>query len=368
MGRCAIGGSLYISTLPTFLSFGTLYVTDWRLRLPLDRCTDDGAMLTACPKCHHLFEQPCGGGGGVGAEPSSTTSADPTSATMGTRDTSESTVLKENGRQCCPTVMTLNVPSCAVTSWAGDSVILQKGTATKMQSPEPSPSVPLSFVLPPSRTVVMSSNSEEWNFSVPIQCTSSVLTQSLPPQSELDFLRLSSTLKSLSISGWYYEGLSWQQSVALLMPTSPGTFLVRDSSDPRYLFSLSVQTERGPTSVRLYYSNGQFRLDAQPKLAPKLPRFNCVVKLVEYYIEITKDSLEHRKKKIKTKDQVWIDSTGQMYSHILLTKPLCQKEKFPTLQHLSRLAINKLSKNGHVPITSLPAPMNRYLQEYPYTC
>lgn len=68
--------------------------------------------------------------------------------------------------------------------------------------------------------------------------------------------KLSDTLRALRQSGWYYEGITYQQSHDLLKDRPLGSFLVRESSDPRFLFSLSVQTERGPTSVRIHYING----------------------------------------------------------------------------------------------------------------
>lgn len=101
----------------------------------------------------------------------------------------------------------------------------------------------------------------------------------------------------------------------LLAKTAPGTFLIRDSSDPNYLFTLSLQTgkrilssfhslppfqemrnwtnkgihyvpERGPTSVRLVYYDGGFRLDAaDQRLIGALPSFPNVVQLVQYYVE-----------------------------------------------------------------------------------
>ncbi|PNF26932.1 hypothetical protein B7P43_G14810 [Cryptotermes secundus] len=181
-------------------------------------------------------------------------------------------------------------------------------------------------------------------------------TQQIPqvPQSDTDLVRLAATLRALRTSGWYYEGLSWQESAEALQSTSPGTFLVRDSSDPRFLFSLSVQTERGPTSVRLHYVCGQFRLDAEPRLAPLMPLFECVVRLVEYYIEATKDSARH-------KEQVWVDARGHMYSHILLTTPLYKKQQLPSLQHLARLAINRATSQ-----LPLPTLLLHYLKEYPY--
>lgn len=146
------------------------------------------------------------------------------------------------------------------------------------------------------------------------------------------------------------------------MPTSPGTFLVRDSSDPRFLFSLSVQTDRGPTSVRIHYVNGHFRLDAEPRLAPAMPVFVCVVSLIEHYVRFT-DSRRNE----SSKGQVWIDCAGQMYSNILLVKPLYQKERFPSLQHLARLSINRLAQNGcYVPTYGLPVTLQKYLVDYPF--
>jgi suppressor of cytokine signaling 2 len=201
-------------------------------------------------------------------------------------------------------------------------------------------------------------------------------------------------MRALRTSGWYYEGLSWQESAEALQSTSPGTFLIRDSSDSRFLFSLSVQTERGPTNVRLHYVCGKFRLDAEPRMAPLVPLFECVVSLVEYYIETTKDRVratggeeeDYRKgskgNHLRHKEQVWVDARGHMYSHILLTTPLYKKQQHPSLQHLARLSINRSLKAVGPPqfssrdsrfaalaISQLPLPtlLKDYLQEYPYT-
>ncbi|KAK6642801.1 hypothetical protein RUM43_004303 [Polyplax serrata] len=172
--------------------------------------------------------------------------------------------------------------------------------------------------------------------------------------SEYDLQCLKRTVKDLRSSGWYYENVSWQESVILLKSTEPGTFLIRDSSDPNFLFSLSVQTSRGPTSVRLHYVNGQFRLDAEEKLIPHMPSFGSVIELIDYYVEKTvknkstgketkcgKVKSGNRKQNVqKSKNQVWIDSQGNVYSNILLVKPLYKKDHFSSLQHLARLTIN----------------------------
>jgi hypothetical protein len=125
-----------------------------------------------------------------------------------------------------------------------------------------------------------------------------------------------------------------------------------------------------------------------------MPLFECVVRLVEYYIEATKDSARsdggegetHAKgtkgSLLRHKEQVWVDARGHMYSHILLTTPLYKKQQLPSLQHLARLSINKglkaagpqggcSSRSIHsavVATSQLPLPtlLMDYLKEYPY--
>lgn len=302
------------------------------------RLQPDDMLLTTCPKCQHTFPltSPCC------MEPSGLV----VSATLH---------LPPSVTTPASCTMTVSARRCQVGMSGGgivqdprdlQSVILQKGVTSSCGGkltvnsipPEPSPSSPIAFVIPPAAPSFSNSN----------------------PLQDSDLERLSATVGALQNSGWFYEGLSWQESAAMLMPTAPGTFLVRNSSDPRFLFSLSVQTDRGPTSVRLHYHNGHFRLDAAPKLVSVMPMFHCVVKLVEHYVAVT-----NSKDKPRGKEQVWIDCSGQTYSSILLTKPLYQKGRFPGLKHLARLAVNRLA--DHVPTRELPESLHKYLAEYPYT-
>lgn len=159
----------------------------------------------------------------------------------------------------------------------------------------------------------------------------------------------------------YYEGISYSKIHELLRDTKVGTFLVRDSMDPRFIFSLSVQTERGPTSVRLCYANGLFRFDAQPHLQSVMPQFSCVVKLVQHYV------MQSRQR--RNDALVWVDPKGKWYSSIVLHEPL-RKQKSPcSLKHLMRLAVNKRlhpSSMKKIVKLQLPDSLQRYLDEYPY--
>ncbi|CAI9588826.1 unnamed protein product [Staurois parvus] len=63
-----------------------------------------------------------------------------------------------------------------------------------------------------------------------------------------------------------------------------GFFLVRDSTHPSYLFTLSVRTNRGPTNVRIEYSDSLFRLDSNWLSKPRILSFPDVVSLVQHYV------------------------------------------------------------------------------------
>ncbi|XP_019880375.1 cytokine-inducible SH2-containing protein [Aethina tumida] len=216
-------------------------------------------------------------------------------------------------------------------------------------SPQVSPSAPLAFVIP--------------SFATPLQLAPPPADSK--PETELQKLR--DTVSALRLSGFYYEGISYEQANDLLKDSKIGTFLVRNSSDPRFLFSLSVQTERGPTSVRLFYINGYFRLDAQQHLQSAMPMFPSVIELVQHYVN---------QSKANNAAQVWVDPQGKWYSSILLERPLRKKEP-GSLKHLARVAIHKALEASIKPrLSILPAPhtqldlpksLTNYLSEYPYS-
>lgn len=309
------------------------------------------AMLT-CPHCLHTFEQP--------TSPDQSSSATP---------------------RCCnaaaaqpittPTFLLAPTSPCVrVFADSGGGLVLtsekpsfphQPTTTLQLSFAQPSPSVQLSFVLPPPSAWFPSPTSTPLRLSPPVY----------PHAPDTDLVRLSSTQRALRASGWYYEGLSWQESAATLDQSAPGTFLVRDSSDPSFLFSLSVQTARGPTSVRLHYLNGQFRLDAEEHLAPYIPMFDCVLRLVEHYVALGRRKQQQQGEAASGSDKerhVWVDLRGHMYSPILLTRP--KRRSVPSLQHLSRVAINQRlqpRREVAIPALNLPPAIEAYLRDYPYT-
>ncbi|KAK0168033.1 hypothetical protein PV327_001874 [Microctonus hyperodae] len=168
-----------------------------------------------------------------------------------------------------------------------------------------------------------------------------------------DLIKLLEVKRLLHTSGWYHEGLSWQQSENLLKNAPIGRWLMRDSSDSRYTFAISVQTARGPTSVRVHYLFGRFRLDSEPRLTLAMPLFDCPIKMLEYYVKYS--TVEDNRR------EVWVDYSGQLYSQIYLTQPLFKQVR--SLSHLARLVVNKNKLNTD----HLPSPIKNYIAEYPYS-
>ncbi|XP_075973279.1 suppressor of cytokine signaling 2-like isoform X1 [Anticarsia gemmatalis] len=199
----------------------------------------------------------------------------------------------------------------------------------------------------------------------PLYATPSApLIQTSPYNEELR--RLADTLRALRLSGWYYGSLDWQGARTLLKDASVGAFVIRDSGDRNFIFSLSVQTERGPTSVRLHYEQGFFRLDCDRPLARYMPRFRCVVELVQHYTRVGERSAA---------GTVWVDREGCPHSPVMLKLPL--RKSPPSLLHCARLAVHRsLDSNPLTPklwcapkhrLLPLPSTLIDYLGEYPYS-
>lgn len=255
--------------------------------------------------------------------------------------------------QCCPPFQTCCSVRRSLHVLSGGGLVAALAPPPPINYPQPqvSPSMPLAFILPPFASLIQANPA------------------SLEAQSDADLKILSDTVVVLRQSGWYYEGYSYQQAHELLKDTAIGTFLVRNSSDPSFLFSLSVQTERGPTSVRLVYINGYFRLDAQPHLQSAMPMFPTIVELVHHYMK--------QSRLYKENAQVWVDPAGKWYSSILLYKPLRKKPEPPSLKHFARLTIHRALDASALPKLALlpphhtqlelPASLTAYLSEYPFS-
>lgn len=142
----------------------------------------------------------------------------------------------------------------------------------------------------------------------------------------------------------------------ILQDAPEGTFLLRDSSQRDYLFTISAMTSAGPTNLRIEYKHGKFKLDSVVLVKPKLKQFDSVVHLVEHYVQLSRTSSE--KGASNSRHSAPPNGTVQL----LLTKPVYTST--PSLQHLCRIAINKTTRQ----VQDLPLPnrLKDYLTDYAY--
>jgi len=182
-------------------------------------------------------------------------------------------------------------------------------------------------------------------------------------QRVVDLLTVKAALSVLRETCWYWGAITGSRAAELLSQCSPGTFLLRDSSDRRYLFSLSIMTVQGPTSVRLLFSKGCFRLESSGVLSPRSP---CIVSLIIRMAYLARNT--SASKKTISEEQ----STTEIFASMsiglpqkrskpsLLEKPLFVK--VPSLAHMSRLAINRYNLRHYCDKQSL-----EYVKQYPYS-
>jgi len=232
-----------------------------------------------------------------------------------------------------------------------------------------------------------------------------------PKKQELSYKDLENILMRnknlLNTCGWYYGKMKADESTALLNNTAPGTFLVRDSSDPKYWFSLSMQRgnnfgeganneNSGPTSIRIHFVNGKFQLDAEDRIRNIMPEFDTIIDLVQYYVSTSLHELKKVEEANSTKSQtdqnksfqnaksktLWVDSSGKLYQTIFLAYPLYKKDHVQSLSHMCRLTINSsvvsnitnefreniYGQNQYLDSISklnLPIRIQTFLEEYP---
>ncbi|XP_078657642.1 cytokine-inducible SH2-containing protein-like [Branchiostoma floridae x Branchiostoma belcheri] len=171
---------------------------------------------------------------------------------------------------------------------------------------------------------------------------------------ELDLQRIGKTVQTLHASCWYWEALSGKQAKAILRSQEVGTFLIRDSENCAFLFSLSVKTTRGTTSVRVQYKNGHFKLDSD--VNSDTPEFDCVLRLIDYY---RRDSLRGGEK------HYWLEPSGRREVVVKLLKPL--RHSVPSLQHRCRTLINLHTSEDDIGQLPLPPALKQFLRDYPYS-
>ncbi|EDL21181.1 cytokine inducible SH2-containing protein, isoform CRA_b, partial [Mus musculus] len=201
-----------------------------------------------------------------------------------------------------------------------------------------------------------------------------LLSPSIPPNSDSRAAVVSGTW-SFAYRGWYWGSITASEARQHLQKMPEGTFLVRDSTHPSYLFTLSVKTTRGPTNVRIEYADSSFRLDSNCLSRPRILAFPDVVSLVQHYVascaaDTRSDSPDPAptpalpmSKQDAPSDSV-LPIPVATAVHLKLVQPFVRRSSARSLQHLCRLVINRLVAD--VDCLPLPRRMADYLRQYPF--
>ncbi|GFO41834.1 suppressor of cytokine signaling 2 [Plakobranchus ocellatus] len=176
-----------------------------------------------------------------------------------------------------------------------------------------------------------------------------------------DLQKLQVTHNELEQSCFFFGDTDSDTARRLLRRASVGTFLVRNSSDSRFLYSLSMMTERGATSVRIVYENGLFQFDCDQRIKDAMPRFESVLALLDFYVLLSQEG----------GNQVWRweESSGNKHMKMTLLKP--KRSSVPSLAHLTRVKVNQCLENVFFPHLSvdrlhISSKLKDFLKAYPY--
>ncbi|XP_047222072.1 suppressor of cytokine signaling 1-like [Girardinichthys multiradiatus] len=106
---------------------------------------------------------------------------------------------------------------------------------------------------------------ESWSLPETSADADSLPTHLRPFTSSAEYQLVKLTYLQLQQSGYYWGPMTMEEAHKRLTHAPLGTFLLRDSGQPDVFFTLSYQSEDGPTSVRVQLNNLLFSLHGSQK-------------------------------------------------------------------------------------------------------
>lgn len=191
-----------------------------------------------------------------------------------------------------------------------------------------------------------------------------------PFSSHEHYQQVMRALRKLQESGFYWGAVGGREACSLLRSEPPGTFLIRDSSDHHYFFTLSVQTVRGTKNLRIHSEMGGFFLQPDPQNTQEPPQFDCVLKLIAHYMGKGPDGgrtgegasgSNSGDAKMKGCNVYLIHTSGEKIP-LELRRPLLTS--LSTLQHMCRRTLNSRGLVGSDRTEQLPHTLRDFLEEY----
>ncbi|XP_062868752.1 suppressor of cytokine signaling 7 [Trichomycterus rosablanca] len=175
------------------------------------------------------------------------------------------------------------------------------------------------------------------------------------PLKGVDSSSFTASLRELERCGWYWGPMNWEDAELKLKGKPDGSFLVRDSSDPRYILSLSFRSQGVTHHTRMEHYRGTFSLWCHPKFED---RCHSVVEFIERAIMHSKNGkfLYFLRSRVP----------GLPPTPVQLLYPVSRFCNVKSLQHLCRFCIRQLVRIDHIQELPLPKPLIAYLKKFYY--
>ncbi|XP_027873177.1 suppressor of cytokine signaling 7 isoform X1 [Xiphophorus couchianus] len=163
------------------------------------------------------------------------------------------------------------------------------------------------------------------------------------------------SLRELEKCGWYWGPMNWEDAEVKLKGKLDGSFLVRDSSDPRYILSLSFRSQGVTHHTRMEHYRGTFSLWCHPKFED---RCHSVVEFIERAIMHSKNGkfLYFLRSRVP----------GLPPTPVQLLYPVSRFSNVKSLQHLCRFCIRQIVRIDHIQELPLPRSLISYLSKFYY--
>lgn len=162
-------------------------------------------------------------------------------------------------------------------------------------------------------------------------------------------------LRNVATYGWYWGPVTRVEAEEKLQGADDGTFLVRDSSDDRYLLSLSFRSQGKTLHTRIEYSNGFFSFYSFPDSDSE--GYRSIVDLIEW-------SMHH------SRAGIFCFSRGKAMGSpavpVRLLRPLSRFKQVRSLQHYCRFVIRQSIRFDCIRQLPLPRHVHGYLEQSPF--
>ncbi|XP_043204509.1 suppressor of cytokine signaling 5-like [Amphibalanus amphitrite] len=213
------------------------------------------------------------------------------------------------------------------------AVVAVSSAAEQQQAPAPQPPPPAAVALPHAESQLLVSHFAQ------LATDGSLVQRTV--HTTVDYIHcLVPDLLRIVNSPFYWGEMDRYEAERLLDNKPEGTFLLRDSAQEEYLFSVSFRRYSRSLHARIEQWNKNFSFDSHD---PGVYASSTVTGLIEHYK----------------------DPSCCMFFEPMLTRPLNRTFVFP-LTHLCRAAIVSCINYDGINQLRLPRPLRQFLMEYHY--